>query len=56
MADLGINIANFHLGRKSIGGEAISLIEVDQEITKETLISIKNLSQIVRADYLQFDL
>ena len=56
MGDLGINIANFHLGRKSIGGEAISLIEVDQEVKEETLIAIKKLPQIVRADYLQFDL
>lgn len=51
---LGLNIATFHLGRKEAGGEAISLIEVDGEVAPDTLESIRNLEQVVRADYLKF--
>ena len=29
LADAGINIATFHLGRESAGGNAIALVEID---------------------------
>ena len=55
LSDLGLNIATFHLGRKTEGGEAIALVEIDGEVADETLQAIRNLEQIVRADSLQFE-
>jgi D-3-phosphoglycerate dehydrogenase len=54
MAELDLNIATFHLGRKEEGSEAIALIEVDGQITDEVLDRLQTLPQVVRADYLYF--
>ena len=54
MGELGLNIATFHLGRKQEGGEAVALIEIDGTVDKDTLGAIRELPQIVRADYLRF--
>jgi D-3-phosphoglycerate dehydrogenase len=54
MGKLGLNIATFHLGRKQEGGEAVALIEIDGTVDKDTLGAIRELPQIVRADYLRF--
>ncbi|MGB2508180.1 MAG: phosphoglycerate dehydrogenase [Candidatus Puniceispirillaceae bacterium] len=54
MGELGLNIATFHLGRKQAGGEAVALIEIDGTVDKQTLGAIRDLPQIVRADYLRF--
>ena len=54
MGELGLNIATFHLGRKQEGGEAVALVEVDAVVDKDTLGAIRDLPQIVRADYLRF--
>lgn len=56
LSDLNLNIATFHLGRKSEGGEAIALVEVDGEVAQDTLQTIRGLEQVVRADSLQFEL
>ena len=50
----GINIATFHLGRKEAGGEAIALVEIDQEMDASTMGELRKLDQVVRADLLQF--
>ena len=52
--DLGVNIATFHLGRKSESGEAIALIEIDGVISDEAFDKICHLEQIVRVDRLSF--
>lgn len=54
MGELNLNIASFHLGRKEAGGEAVALVEIDGSVDKETLGAIRDLPQIVRADYLRF--
>ncbi|MGB1395275.1 MAG: phosphoglycerate dehydrogenase [Candidatus Puniceispirillaceae bacterium] len=54
MGELGLNIATFHLGRKQEGGEAVALIEIDGTVDKDTLGAIRELPQIVRADYMRF--
>ena len=54
MGDLGVNIATFHLGRKEAGGEAVALVEIDGAVTHDTLQAIRDMTQVVRADYLQF--
>ena len=50
----GLNIATFHLGRRDVGGEAVALVEIDGTVPDEVLGEIKALSQVVRADILQF--
>jgi D-3-phosphoglycerate dehydrogenase len=50
----GINIAAFHLGRKRPGGDAICLVEVDQEIPEPVLRQVAALPQVVRARSLGF--
>ena len=35
LGDNKINIASFHLGRRSVGGEAIALVEIDGEIDEK---------------------
>ena len=53
-ADVGLNIATFHLGRKEAGGEAIALIEIDGKIEDQAFETVCGLEQIVRADRLFF--
>jgi D-3-phosphoglycerate dehydrogenase len=50
----GLNIATFHLGRRDVGGEAVALVEIDGTVPDKVLDEIKALSQVVRADILQF--
>ena len=54
LGQLEINIATFHLGRKLGTDEAIALIEVDGKIDQAVLAKVRELPQVVRADYLQF--
>ena len=54
MGELGVNIATFHLGRKQAGGEAVALIEIDEDVSADTLQAIRAIPQVVRADYLRF--
>ena len=49
-----MNIATFHLGRKEAGGEAVALVEIDGAVSHDTLQAIRDMKQVVRADYLQF--
>ena len=50
----GINIATFHLGRREEGGEAIALVEIDQQIGADVMGELRGLAQVVRADLLHF--
>ena len=50
----GLNIATFHLGRRDLGSEAVALVEIDGTVPDGVLDEIKALSQVVRADILQF--
>jgi len=45
----GVNISRFHLGRRERGGEAMAVIEVDAELTKETLQALRALEQVISA-------
>jgi len=49
MGQGGVNISRFHLGRHAPGGEAIAVIEVDAEPTKETLQALRSLEQVISA-------
>ena len=54
MGQNNINIASFHLGRREKSGEAIALVEIDQIINENVLDKIKNLTQVVRANLINF--
>ncbi len=54
LAQEGINIATFHLGRTGPGGDAIALIELDEPMQRETLEKVRALPSITRAETLKF--
>jgi len=54
LGDAGINIATFHLGRAEEGGDAICLVEVDQEPPADVMEKIHDLAQVVQAKALKF--
>lgn len=54
LGDWGINIANFHLGRQSAGGDAIALLEIDGEISDEQLEALAGIDGVMQAKRLRF--
>jgi D-3-phosphoglycerate dehydrogenase len=54
LGDAGVNIATFHLGRMSPGGEAVALIEVDQPIPEPLREAICALPHITQCKALRF--
>jgi D-3-phosphoglycerate dehydrogenase len=54
LADAGINIATFHLGRQARGGDAIALVEIDGEISDAILAAVQALPQVKQAKPLRF--
>jgi D-3-phosphoglycerate dehydrogenase len=54
LGDARINIATFHLGRQSQGGDAIALVEVDGQVPADVLSKIQALPQVKQAKTLAF--
>ena len=54
LAEMGVNIATFNLGRVSAGEDAIALVGVDQEPTDELLGRIRALPHVKEARALRF--
>ncbi|MAL78094.1 MAG: phosphoglycerate dehydrogenase [Sneathiella sp.] len=54
LGNSGVNIATFHLGRHDAGGEAIALIEIDSDLTAETLNAVCNLPNVEKVKLLKF--
>ncbi len=54
LAEAGVNIATFHLGREAAGADAIALVGVDQVVSAELLARIKALPQVRYAKVLRF--
>ncbi len=54
LGDAGVNIASFHLGRAESGGDAIALIEVDQDIPAALLAKVASLEHVIQAKALKF--
>ena len=54
LADAGINIASFHLGRQERGGDAIALVEIDGDVSDALLAEVQALPQVVQAKPLRF--
>ncbi len=54
LADAGINIATFHLGRAAAGGDAICLVSVDEPVSDGVLAVVRTLPLVVQATPLAF--
>jgi D-3-phosphoglycerate dehydrogenase len=54
LGDAGINIATFHVGRETPGGNAIALIEIDGELPPDVLAKVRALPQVQQARPLKF--
>ena len=54
LAQHDVNIASFNLGRDAAGGDAVSLIEVDQMVSPEVLAEVRKLPNVVQAKALEF--
>lgn len=54
LGDAGVNIASFHLGRPNRGGDAIALLQLDQEIDGPLLETVRQLPQVHQAQTLAF--
>ena len=54
LGDAGINIATFNLGRDEAGGNAIALIEIDEEPSEAVLEQVRALPNVMRVKALRF--
>ena len=54
LGNAGVNIATFHLGRQTRGGDAIALIEIDEAIAPEVLKAVDDLPHVRQAKPLRF--
>ncbi len=54
LAEAGINIATFHLGRAEAGGDSICLVSVDEPVPDNVLAVVRKLPLVVQATPLAF--
>ena len=54
LGEAGINIATFHLGRESDGGNAIALVEIDGSVPAEVLDKVRHIPNVQQVKPLQF--
>ena len=54
LGDAGVNIATFHLGRNKPGGDALALVELDEEIDAQVLEAVRRLPHIKQARPIRF--
>lgn len=54
LGEAGVNIASFHLGRASEGGQAVALVNVDQAPGDDVLDKVRALPHVVQAMALTF--
>ena len=54
LAEAGINIATFHLGRESLGGNAIALVEIDGDVPDEVLAKVRQIQNVQQVKPLRF--
>jgi D-3-phosphoglycerate dehydrogenase len=54
LAGAGINIATFHLGRESPGGDAIALVEVDGAVPPQVLAEVQQIPNVRQVKTLRF--
>src|SRR5216683_7021866 len=49
LGERGINISEFHLGRRERGGEAMAVIEIDAPLDRRTIDDIRSLAPVISA-------
>jgi D-3-phosphoglycerate dehydrogenase / 2-oxoglutarate reductase len=54
LGQAGINIATFHLGRESAGGNAIALVEIDGIVPADVLAMVRQIPHVQQVKPLQF--
>ncbi|MSO70503.1 MAG: phosphoglycerate dehydrogenase [Alphaproteobacteria bacterium] len=54
LGEAGVNIASFHLGRLKVGGDAIALVEIDQDPSDDLLRRIRALPHVMQEKVLRF--
>ena len=54
LGEARINIATFNLGREKPGGDAITVVALDERIDDATLKEVTELPHVVRAKRLEF--
>ena len=54
LADAGVNIATFHLGRSEPGGDAMALLSADGDITEPVLMQLCTLPHVKQVKVLRF--
>jgi D-3-phosphoglycerate dehydrogenase len=54
LADAGVNIATFHLGRSLEGGDAICLVSTDGDTPEAVLAKVRDLPLVMQATTLAF--
>ena len=54
LGEAGINIATFHVGRETAGGNAVALIEIDGDLPAQVLAKVRALPQVQSARPLKF--
>ncbi len=54
LADAGLNIASFHLGRSAPGADAICLVALDEAVPDSVLAKVRSLPLVVQATPLGF--
>ena len=56
MGEFGHNIANFHLGRTTSGGDAIALLYLDEVAKPEALAKLSDTNKFTQIKVLEFDI
>jgi D-3-phosphoglycerate dehydrogenase len=54
LAEAGINIATFHLGRSAPGADAVCLIQIDQPLSDAVIERVRHIPNVVQAKQLRF--
>ena len=54
LGDAGINIATFNLGRNHAGGDAIALVQIDEQPDETVIEQVRALPNVIRAKALRF--
>ena len=54
LGDAGINIATFHVGRESAGGNAIALVEVDGAVPANVVDEVRRIPHVQQVRALRF--
>ena len=55
LGEMGVNIANFQLGRAANGGDAIAILYLDEALSPEVLAALQNTGKFLQARALRFE-